>query len=64
VGVKVQLHMFLTSPLDVDQWSASHPGLFTPRGISPKHPSTGCKVGYRGSQEVWRIDISDAPVGN
>jgi hypothetical protein len=35
VGVKAQLHTFLTSPLDGDEWSASYPDLFTPRGISP-----------------------------
>jgi hypothetical protein len=30
MGVEVQLHAFLTSALDGSEWSASHPGLFTP----------------------------------
>jgi hypothetical protein len=29
-GVQVQLHSFLTSTLDVDEWSASCAGRFTP----------------------------------
>jgi hypothetical protein len=30
-GVKVWLHAFFTSAIDGGEWSASHPGLFTPR---------------------------------
>jgi hypothetical protein len=29
-GVEVQLHAFLISALDGDEWSASHPIRFTP----------------------------------
>jgi len=34
-GVKVQLHVFLTSALDGGEWSASHPGRFTTRERAP-----------------------------
>jgi hypothetical protein len=30
-GVEVQLHAFLNSALDGDEWSTSRPGRFTPR---------------------------------
>jgi len=30
-GVEVYLHAFLNSALDRGEWSASHPGLFTPK---------------------------------
>jgi hypothetical protein len=36
-GVEIQLHAFLTSALDGGEWSASHPGRFTPREI-PWYP--------------------------
>jgi hypothetical protein len=35
VGVKVYLHAFLTSALDGNEWSASHPGPFTLRERAP-----------------------------
>jgi hypothetical protein len=34
-GVEVYLHTFLTSALDGGEWSASRPGLFTPRERDP-----------------------------
>jgi hypothetical protein len=33
--VEVQVHAFLTSTLDGGEWSASRPGLFTPRERVP-----------------------------
>jgi hypothetical protein len=37
-GVEVQLHLFITSALDRDEWVASRPGFFTPKDINPWHP--------------------------
>jgi hypothetical protein len=34
-GVEVQLHAFLTSATDGDEWLASRPGHFTPRERAP-----------------------------
>jgi hypothetical protein len=34
-GVDVQIHVFLASALVVGEWSASHPGRFTPRERAP-----------------------------
>jgi hypothetical protein len=34
-GVDVQIHLFLTSVLVGDEWSASHPGRFTPVERAP-----------------------------
>jgi hypothetical protein len=34
-GVEVELHIFLTSTLDGDEWSASRPGSFTPGDAAP-----------------------------
>jgi len=34
-GVKVQLHAFISLALDRGEWSASHPGRFTPRERAP-----------------------------
>jgi hypothetical protein len=34
-GVDVQIHVFLTSALVGGEWSASHPGLFTPGERAP-----------------------------
>jgi len=34
-GVEVYLHAFLTSALDLGEWSASRPGRFTPRERAP-----------------------------
>jgi hypothetical protein len=34
-GVEVYLHVFSTSALDGGEWSASHPGHFTPRERAP-----------------------------
>jgi hypothetical protein len=36
-GIEVYLHAFLTSAMDRDEWSGSHPDRFT-RGKSPWHP--------------------------
>jgi len=33
--VEVRLHAFLTSAVDVGQWSAPRPGCFTPRERDP-----------------------------
>jgi hypothetical protein len=45
--VEVQLHAFLTSALDGDEWSASHAGRFTSRETIP---GTQSRSG-RGSEE-------------
>jgi len=37
-GAEVWLHAFLTSALDVAEWSASRPGHFTPRESAPQYP--------------------------
>jgi hypothetical protein len=37
-GVKIYLHVFLTSALDGGEWSASRPGRFTPGGKSLRYP--------------------------
>jgi hypothetical protein len=34
-GVDIWIHIFLTSALAGDEWSASHPGRFTPGEIAP-----------------------------
>jgi hypothetical protein len=34
-GVEIQLHEFLISALDGGEWSASHPGRFTPGERAP-----------------------------
>jgi hypothetical protein len=44
-GVQVWLHAFLTSALDGGEWSASHPGLFTPR---ERATGTHCIGGWVG----------------
>jgi len=51
VGVKVQLHMFLTSPLDVNEWLASHPGCNP--GEYP--PNTHQYDARWATQAVWRF---------
>jgi hypothetical protein len=43
--VQVQLHVFLTSALDGGEWSASHPGCFTPR---VRYPGTHWRGGWVG----------------
>jgi hypothetical protein len=35
--LELQLHAFLTPALDEGEWSASHPGHFTPPGKSPQY---------------------------
>jgi hypothetical protein len=45
-GVKVQLHAFLNSALDGDEWT-SRPGLFTPRERAPGTHWIGGWVGPR-----------------
>jgi hypothetical protein len=44
-GVEVWLHAFLTSSLDGGEWSASHPGYFTPR---ERATGTYLKGGWMG----------------
>jgi len=34
-GSEIELQAFLTSAWDGDEWSASHPGHFTPRRRAP-----------------------------
>jgi hypothetical protein len=46
-GVEVELHAFLTSALDGDEWSTSRPGRFTPRERAPRTHWIGCWVGPR-----------------
>jgi hypothetical protein len=48
-GVEVQLHAFLTSALDGGEWSASHPGCFTP---GERAPGTHCIGGGVGSRAI------------
>jgi hypothetical protein len=48
-GVEVYLHTFLTSALDGGEWSASRPGLFTPRERASGTHWTGGWVGLRAS---------------
>jgi hypothetical protein len=45
VGVDAQIHIFLTSALVADEWSASGPGRFTPR---ERAPGTHCIEGWVG----------------
>jgi hypothetical protein len=44
-GVELKLHTFLTSALDVGDWSASRPGRFIPRERAPCTHWIGDKVG-------------------
>jgi hypothetical protein len=46
-GADVQPHAFLTSALGGGEWSASHPGRFTPREIAPGTYWIGSWVGSR-----------------
>jgi hypothetical protein len=50
-GVEVYLHSFLSLALDRDEWSKSHPGLYTPGKIP-----TACKYkdGW-ASEPVWTV---------
>jgi hypothetical protein len=50
-GVDVYIHIFLTSALDGDEWSASHPGRFTPKEIVPGSHWIGGWVGPRSGLE-------------
>jgi hypothetical protein len=43
--MEVQLHAFLISALNGGEWSASHPGRFTPR---ERAPGTHCIGGWVG----------------
>lgn len=40
-GVDVLLHSFITLALGGGEWSVSHSGLFTRRGLSPRHVLNG-----------------------
>jgi hypothetical protein len=57
-GIEVHLNAFLTSALNEGEWSASHPGRFTP---SERDPSThwirGCVAPRAGLDAVvkWKI---------
>jgi hypothetical protein len=49
LGVEVQLHAFLTSELDGDEWSASRPGRFNPPRKEPLIP-IGQEAGWAPEQ--------------
>jgi hypothetical protein len=44
-GVDIEIHMFLTSALFGGEWTASHPGYFTPEEGSPIIHQIGGLVG-------------------
>jgi len=50
--VEVLLHTFLTPALDGDEWSASHPGHFTPEGKKPHVHWIGGWVDPRASLDL------------
>jgi hypothetical protein len=69
-GVDIYNHIFLTSVLVGGEWSASHPGRFTPGERAPDAHWTGCWVGPRaGLDDVerenflpWRDLNAEPPV--
>jgi hypothetical protein len=48
-GMDLQIHIFLTSALNGDEWSASRPSSFTPGEIAPSSHWIGGWVGLRAS---------------
>jgi hypothetical protein len=52
-GVDVPIHIFLTSALDGDEWSASRPSRFTPRERVPDTHWIGGWVDTR-ARTTWR----------
>jgi hypothetical protein len=57
-GVDVQIHIFLTSALAGGEWSASHPGRFTPFEIVTGTHWIGGWVGPRAGledMEKWKL---------
>jgi hypothetical protein len=61
-GVDVQIHIFLTSALDGGEWSASHPGRFTPRETNHGTHWIGGWVGPRtGLDDIDRSKILPLP---
>jgi hypothetical protein len=50
--VAVTLHVFLTAAIDVDKWSASRPGRFTPGERGPYTHWIGGWVGARAGLDV------------
>jgi hypothetical protein len=58
--VAVQIHIFLTSALVGGEWSASHPGRFTPRDTAPGTHSIGGWVDLRaalGAVETRKMGV-------
>jgi hypothetical protein len=51
VDVYTRIHVFLTSALLGDEWSASHPSRFTPEERAPGTHCVGGWVGPRASQD-------------
>jgi hypothetical protein len=63
-GVEVQLHAFLTSAVDGDDWSASRPGRFTPGERIPGNHWIGSWVGLRiGLDTVPKRKENQLPSG-
>jgi hypothetical protein len=58
-GVDLEIHMFLTSALARGEWSASHPGRFTPE---ERAPGTLCIGGWVDSRRRGEEKILD-PTG-
>jgi hypothetical protein len=50
-GVDLQIHIFLTSALAGDEWSASRPGRFTPRGKGPRYQLDRWMGGPQNSED-------------
>jgi hypothetical protein len=63
--VEIQLHAFLTSALDVGDWSASRSNRFAPEEIVPDTNWIGGWVGPRAGLEtaIKRKNPIIAPVG-
>jgi len=57
----VQLHALLTSALDGGEWSASHPGRFTPRERAPGTHWIGGWVDPRNGLDA--VDITKRKFG-
>jgi len=63
--MEVQPHTFLTSALDIGEWSYSRPGCFTP-GKRPPPVLLGYETGW-DTEPVWtgwRREKNPAPPGN
>jgi hypothetical protein len=55
---------FLTSALDGGQWSASHPGRFTPGEGAPAIHCVGDWMGPEPGWTLWTRERSLTPAGN